>query len=186
MWCTFFVKIAKSHGFVTHGGGVWMRPILPTFLSFEGQKSRVFDMALPRSSRPVCPQPTRFGEGLGLKAKQRLAVSSITPNLSRPSRQFRISWGEGFCIRLAKEIQKAQGKISRVLHSRVRIIALISTEVHLTVSKSSRVRGRCLLSSWMDLRRMGGILYLLLRRRIPAMASNGIDGSAFELEKWLK
>ena len=28
MWCTFCVKIAKSHGFVTRSGGVWMRPIL--------------------------------------------------------------------------------------------------------------------------------------------------------------
>ena len=35
MWCTFFVKIAKSHGFVTHGGGVWMRPILPSVNASE-------------------------------------------------------------------------------------------------------------------------------------------------------
>ena len=28
MWCTFCVKIAKSHGFVTCGGCIWMRPIL--------------------------------------------------------------------------------------------------------------------------------------------------------------
>jgi hypothetical protein len=27
MWYTFFVKIMKSHGFVTHGGGICMQPI---------------------------------------------------------------------------------------------------------------------------------------------------------------
>jgi hypothetical protein len=28
MWCTFFVKIVKSHDFVMPSGSVWMQPIL--------------------------------------------------------------------------------------------------------------------------------------------------------------